>query len=140
MQYLSDDVLVTGGSQTTFSYRTMFTSLPVADMTWMGVALFASGVAKPGFEMLVVGLAHSESLLSAKSLVRLGFFFSSKSISSGMAVLVSDTSFIGAVLLCRSLACIDPVPSALGFSCSGLVATALDFSRVDASFPSQNAV
>ena len=75
MQYLSDDVLVTGGSQTTFSYRTIFTSLPVADMTWMGVVLFASGVAKSGFEMLVVGFAHSESLPSAKSLVQPGFFF-----------------------------------------------------------------
>eukprot|EP00435_Cladocopium_sp_Y103_P044126 s3069_g12.t1 len=134
MQHLSDDVLVTGGSQTIFSYRSIFTSLPVADMTWMGVVLFASGVAKLDFEMLVVGFAHSESLPSAKSSAQLGFFFSSKPVSSGLALLVLDNSFLGAALLCRSLACLDPVASALGSSRIGLVATVLDFSR-SALFP-----
>ena len=139
MQYLSDDVLVTGGSQTAFSYRTIFTCLPVADATWMGAIPFALGVAKLGLEVLVVDFAHLDLISSAKSFARLGFSFSLKPINVGFPLFVSDVSSFGEAVSCRTVAHVDSVASAFGLSCFGLATSVLDFSHVDAPFSSQNA-
>lgn len=139
MQYLSDDVIVTGGSQTVISYRTVLTSLSVADATWIGVSLLASGIAKSGSEVFTIGFSHSEVFLLVKSLIQPGVSSpASRCNSFGVFLLVLDASVLGFALLCRSLACVDSVTLALGLARLELASAALDFSNFDVLFPLQN--
>ncbi len=131
MQYLSDDVIVTGGDQTILSYRTVFTSLFVADMTWMELAVFALGTAKLDFEVSVVSLVHLGFPPLARSSTCLGSPSSCMSQALDVFLLVPDTGSLGAVLLCRSFAHIDFITPALGFHHLGSAATVLDFSHTD---------
>lgn len=138
MQYLSDDVIVTGGDQTILSYRTVFTSLFVADMTWMELAVFALGTSKLDFEVSVVSLVHLGFPPLARSSTCLGSPSSCMSQALDLFLLVPDTGSLGAVLLCRSFGHIDSITLAFGFHHLGSAATILDFSCIDFPFFLQN--